>query len=284
MTNPGLFAHPPLDPTTAPPGVNPYKASVARVYGALLGGRHFYPADAEAIKAATAANPAVADSARACREFLDFAVTELATAGHRQFLDVGSGLPTRRNIHEIAADAAPDARVVYVDNDPETVAHSVAIMPADDRHAYLLGDVAQPRAVLGAAVPLLDLGEPVVLVLACVLHFVPGEVGPLLDEWYELLPAGSVLVLVVLTGDEQMRRMIHDLYRVAPLSLRSPEEIAGWFGPGGSRWEPEGGGLMRVENFAADGGLRVEGVGRGRAPRAGEFPLGWLGAQIAHKP
>ncbi|MEU9608130.1 SAM-dependent methyltransferase [Streptomyces sp. NPDC048057] len=181
------------------------RAHPARVYDFFLGGKDNFPADREAAKAALAAEPRGFLNVRHNRDFLRRAVTYLtAQAGIRQFLDVGTGLPTQENVHQIAQRIAPESRVVYVDNDPVVLAHARALLATgpEGRTDYMEYDLRDWEAILAEAARTIDFDRPVALVLAAVLHFVPGEeahavTAGLLDA----LPSGSALVLSHLTDD-----------------------------------------------------------------------------------
>jgi SAM-dependent methyltransferase len=150
-------------------------ATAARIYDYILGGIHNFPADQEAARELIAQFPFVPAASRANRAFLGRAVRELAKAGVRQFLDIGSGIPTAGNVHEIAQEMAPDARVVYVDLDPVAVAESLEILEGNDRAIAVRGDLRSPQGILEhpAVRRQLDLDQPVALLLVAVLHFVP---------------------------------------------------------------------------------------------------------------
>jgi len=137
------------EPGLAPPGVDAGRANPARVYDYWLGGCHNFPADRELGAAISALDPVVPAGARANRAFLGRAVRFLAGAGIRQFLDIGSGLPAAGNVHEIARQADPDARVAYVDADPAVTAHSRAILGGDRNTAAVQADVREPGQILG---------------------------------------------------------------------------------------------------------------------------------------
>jgi hypothetical protein len=174
-------------------------ATAARIYDYILGGIHNFPADREAARELIAQFPFVPAASRANRAFLSRAVREVAAAGVHQFLDVGSGIPTVGNVHEIARDAVPDARVTYVDMDPVAVAESLEILEGDDRAIAVRADLRDPRSILDhpGVRRHLDLEQPVGLLLVAVLHFVPDRtqaydvVGQLVDA----LAPGSYLVL-----------------------------------------------------------------------------------------
>lgn len=150
-------------------------ATAARIYDYYLGGVHNFPADRAAADAVIERYPFVPEAARANRAFVVNAVRHLAESGVRQFLDLGSGIPTVDNVHAVARRIQPDARVAYVDIDPVAVAESMDILDGDDLAVAVRGDVLQPRAVLEHAEVrrLLDFDQPIGVILAAVLHFVP---------------------------------------------------------------------------------------------------------------
>jgi trans-aconitate methyltransferase len=180
--------------------INSSVAHPARVYNAWLGGKDNYPADQEAAGLAAAANPQIVPAVRANRAFLGRAVRQLAgKAGIRQFLDIGTGIPTADNTHEVAQRVDPGIRVVYVDNDPIVLAHARALLVSAPEGAtdYLEADVRDVDGILTAARETLDLSQPVGLMLVAVLQYVPDADDPyaiarrLLDE----LAPGSHIVL-----------------------------------------------------------------------------------------
>jgi hypothetical protein len=150
-------------------------ATAARMYDYYLGGAHNFPADREAAEAVIERYPFIPGAARANRAFVVNAVRHLAESGVRQFLDIGSGIPTVDNVHSVARRIHPDARVAYVDIDPVAVAESIDILDGDDRAVAVRGDVQEPRAVVDhpEVRRLLDFDEPIGVILAAVLHFVP---------------------------------------------------------------------------------------------------------------
>jgi hypothetical protein len=174
-------------------------ATAARIYDYCLGGVHNFPADQEVARKLLEQFPFIRAVARANRAFLGRAVRYLTEAGVRQFLDLGSGIPTEGNVHEIAQAIAPDACVVYVDFDPVAVSDSLEILDGNERATAILADLRQPRAVLNhpATSALIDFSRPVGLLLASVLHFVPdddeayGAVGAYVDA----LASGSYLLV-----------------------------------------------------------------------------------------
>lgn len=181
------------------------KAHPARVYDVFLGGKDHYPADREAAAAGLAANPRGYLDVRHNRDFLRRAVTTLTKDdGIRQFLDIGTGLPTAENVHQIAQRTAPETRVVYVDNDPVVLAHARALLTSgpEGRTDYVDADLKSPAQILEQAARTLDFSRPVALCLVAILHFVEDEEAyPIVRELMEALPAGSRLVLSHLTDD-----------------------------------------------------------------------------------
>jgi hypothetical protein len=163
-----------------PAGVNRDQASIARVYDYLLGGDHNLPVDQELGRSLAAVDPNVALLARANRAFLRRAVRFGSQAGISQFLDIGSGIPTEGNVHEVAQQASPAARVVYADIDPAAVAHSRVILAGNPGAAIIEGDLRQPGAILGHPETrrLIDFRQPAGLLLVSVLPFVADAEDP----------------------------------------------------------------------------------------------------------
>jgi hypothetical protein len=152
-------------------------ATSARIYDYFLGGIHNFPADREAAKAMLEKFPLTNAVARTNRAFGGRAVRYLAGIGVKQFLDIGSGIPTVGNVHEVAADVIPDARVVYVDIDPVAVSESLEILGSNDRTTAILGDLRDPQPILAhpRVRSLLDFDRPIGLLLNAVLHFIPDD-------------------------------------------------------------------------------------------------------------
>ena len=180
----------------------------ARVYDYLLGGKDNFAADRAAAQAGMEANPNSRVPPRENRAFLRRVVRYLARdAGISQFLDIGTGIPTSPNVHEIAQDADPQARVVYVDNDPIVLAHARALLTSGPvgKTAYIDADVRNVGRILGSADlrQTLDMNRPVGLLLIAVMHFITDEDDPwdLAARLLAELPAGSYLALSHLTGD-----------------------------------------------------------------------------------
>ncbi|MCU7728433.1 SAM-dependent methyltransferase [Actinoplanes sp. KI2] len=150
-------------------------ATAARMYDYYLGGMHNFPADREAADAVIERFPFVPGAARANRAFVVNAVRRLSESGIRQFLDIGSGLPTVDNVHSVARRIHPDTRVAYVDLDPVAVAESLDILDGDGLAVAVLGDVQRPQSIVDhpEVRRLLDFDRPIGVILAAVLHFVP---------------------------------------------------------------------------------------------------------------
>ncbi|MFI0981931.1 SAM-dependent methyltransferase [Streptomyces sp. NPDC021093] len=172
----------------------------ARVWNYWLGGKDHYPVDTAVGEQVTSFYPSIGEVARADRLFLGRAVSYLAgEAGLRQFLDVGTGLPTADNTHQVAQRIAPDARIVYVDNDPVVLAHARALLTGtpEGRTAYIDADAHDPDRILREAGLTLDLDRPVALMLLGILNFVAdtAEAREIVRTLLDALPAGSHLAL-----------------------------------------------------------------------------------------
>ena len=183
------------------------QAHTARMYDYYLGGRTNFLADREAVGRIMAVFPHALAAARANRAFMHRSTRFLAELGIRQFLDIGTGIPTQPNLHEIAQGVAPEARIVYVDNDPIVLAHAQALLQSSPqgRTAYLQADLTEPDAILAAPTlhETLDLSRPVALSMNAVLHFVPDSAGAyeIVETLKAALAPGSALVISHGTGD-----------------------------------------------------------------------------------
>lgn len=191
-----------------PPQIDITRAHSARMYDYYLGGKNHFAADREVADRVLSTMPQARTVARENRAFLGRAVRFLAAeAGIRQFLDIGTGLPTADSVHEVAQSVAPSSRVVYVDNDPLVLAHARALLTSapEGRTAYIPADLRDPDAILSdpAVRATLDLSQPVALMLVAVLHFLPDEDGPAeaVAALLRALPAGSYLVASHVTGE-----------------------------------------------------------------------------------
>ena len=191
-------------PEDAPPEINTNVAHPARVYDYWLGGKDNFPADRALAEHIMQAIPTMRAMAAANRDFLVRAVRYLAEqAGIRQFLDIGTGIPTSPNVHEVAQAVAPDARVVYVDNDPIVLAHARALLKsqAAGAAAFILADLRQPRAILDhpTVQDTLDLSQPVALLMVAVLMYFRDSEEPnpygMVTTMLERLPSGSYLAV-----------------------------------------------------------------------------------------
>jgi S-adenosyl methyltransferase len=257
--------------------------SPARVYDYLLGGKDNFPADREVAEQLLAIAPVARDVVEDNRAFLRRAVRFLASeAGIRQFIDLGSGLPTQGNVHEIAQAEAPDARVVYVDNDAMVVAHSRALLAGDNTVA-VQADLREPDTILAHpdVRQLIDFDRPIALLLMAILHFFPDEEDPLgiVAQYRDALPAGSHVVISHGTRDiparpdmspEEMAEMgakVERLYQLttASLATRTRAEVERFFDgfdlldPGVveiQRWRPDGRRPMLPGGFYGGVGAR----------------------------
>jgi S-adenosyl methyltransferase len=189
----------------APPGVDPTMPSSARIYDYMLGGKNNFPADREALANAILSASELHDIAWANRGFHQRSAKWIAERGIRQFIDIGSGLPTVGNTHEVVRNVSPDARVVYVDIDPTVAAHSAALLAGDGGTAVITADLRDPDAVLAdpALRALIDFSEPAGLVMTAVLHFVADGSDPwgLVARYMGALAPGSYLALSHATSD-----------------------------------------------------------------------------------
>ena len=207
MTN-SLWRSAAPDDGREPPQFDTTVAHVARVYNYWLGGKDHYVADREAGDEAIRAYPDMYSSVRANRAFLRRAVRYLAAeAGVRQFLDIGTGLPSADNTHEVAQAIAPESRVVYVDNDPIVLAHARALLTSGPQGAtaYLDADARDTGKILSEAGQLLDFGEPVAVMLIAILQLIGNDDDPyqLVARLMQAVPPGSFLVISHVPSDMQ---------------------------------------------------------------------------------
>jgi hypothetical protein len=175
-------------------------AHIARIYDYWLGGKDNFAADRAAAEMALQADPQRAWSVRSNRAFLARVVRFLAAeTGIRQFLDIGTGIPTAQNTHQVAQSVAPDARIVYVDNDPMVLSHAQALLRSEPAGAcaYLNADLREPARILAEAAKTLDFSRPVAVMLIAVLHCIPDQDGPhqIVAELMDAVPPGSYLTL-----------------------------------------------------------------------------------------
>nr|WTA00024.1 SAM-dependent methyltransferase [Streptomyces sp. NBC_00857] len=240
---------------------NTGEAHSARVYDYVLGGKDNYPVDQEAGETMIQEWPALRVHMRANREFMHRAADYLVREeGIKQFLDIGTGLPTSPNMHEVVQKVAPDARVVYVDNDPIVLAHARALLTSapEGRTAYVDADMRDPAAILDSPQfqDLLDVREPVGLMIIGILHFIleNDDDHGLVQRLLEPLPAGSFLAMTIGTADfapEEVGRVAAEYARRGmPMQLRTHAE-AGTFFDGLDLVEP---GLTQVHHWRPDAG------------------------------
>jgi hypothetical protein len=232
-------------------------AHVARVYNYWLGGKDNFAADRAAGEQAIKAFPEIGQSARSNRAFLARAVRFLAgEPGVRQFLDIGTGIPTASNTHEVAQSVAPTARIVYVDNDPVVLTHARALLTSDPAGAtdYIDADLRDPRWILASAARLLDFSRPVAVMLMAVLQHLDDEDDPyqITQTLLEPLPPGSYLALSHPAKDinaEAMAKMAESLNKMMAekVTFRDHQAVARFFDglelvePGmvqASKWRP----------------------------------------------
>jgi hypothetical protein len=226
------------EPDWAPPGVDTRRANTARVYDYWLGGTHNFLADQDLGRSIAAVDPTIREFARANRAFLGRAVRFLSQAGIRQFIDVGSGIPTQGNVHEIAQQADPAARVVYADIDPVAIAHSTAILAGQERTAIIEADLREPERVLAHPVTrrLIDLGQPAGLLLVAVLQVIGDADNPwqIVADLRDALAPGSYIVISHGTseGRPDLARAAAKVYNtssVTQIHMRSRADILRFF-------------------------------------------------------
>jgi hypothetical protein len=244
-------------PSWAPPEVNIDTPNAARMYDYSLGGSHNFAVDRDLVDQITTTMPEGTRIAHANRDFLRRSVRTLAALGVRQFLDIGSGIPTVGNVHEIAQQVAPDSRIMYVDLDPVAVAHSRAILADNPLVGVLRADVREPGDIL--AHPelrmLLDVGQPIAVLLCAVMHFIPDSDQPaqIIDALVGATVPGSYLVISHGSRDSAPDDVaITQAYRRTntPLALRTREQIAALF----AGWELLPPGLVSAACWRPDEG------------------------------
>ncbi|GAB3010625.1 SAM-dependent methyltransferase [Streptomyces pseudoechinosporeus] len=208
----------------------------ARIYDYLLGGKDNYEVDQQAGDELAAAAPEVWISVRANRAFLQRAVRHVVSSGVRQILDIGTGLPTSPNVHEIAQDVAPDVRVAYVDNDPIVKAHADAPLSSSGATSIVLADLRDPQAIVDHPDirRIIDFDQPVALLLVAIIHFLTDTEQPeqVVATLRDALPPGSYLVLSHATGDFTANRSAAQaVYNkaTASMNLRSRTEVEQFF-------------------------------------------------------
>jgi SAM-dependent methyltransferase len=256
-------------PSWAPEGIDLNRPSAARVYDYYLGGFHNFEVDRTMAQQAIEMWPDLPAIMQANRAYLRRVVRYLVGEGMDQFLDLGSGIPTSANVHAVAHEDCPDARVVYVDADPVAVAHSRAILDGDPRTAVLQADLRDADAVLEhpELTGLLDLDRPVAVLMFAVLHFVEKteQAVEAIERFRTRLAPGSFLAISHATheGQPELSSTHQSLYRrtATPMTMRSRQEVATLFDgftladPGlvyMAQWRPDpGDDTSRPERFPA---------------------------------
>jgi S-adenosyl methyltransferase len=247
-----------IDEIVALPPVDTAKAHPARLYDYYLGGKDNYAADRAAARKVMAAFPQARKLAVANRGFLVRAVRFLAGQGIRQYLDLGTGIPTSPNVHEVARQVIPDAHVAYVDNDPVVTRHSQALRATNEGVVAVFGDIRRPDEILAdpAVNSVIDFADPVAILTVAVLHFVPDadEPAAIVKAFADRIAPGSYLALSHISGDNADPRVVDEITTAyqgatAPAVLRSAEEIGTLFGGLGlveprrlvdvSQWHPD---------------------------------------------
>jgi hypothetical protein len=256
MTSDEAAAHGGSASKAKPPAFDTSVAHQARVYDYLLGGKDNYASDRAATEAWLKIDPELPFTARANRAFLGRVVRYLtAEAGIRQFLDIGTGIPTAGNTHQVAQAIAPETRVVYVDYDPIVLAHARALLISDETGAtdYIDADLRDTDTILAQAAELLDFSKPVAVTLLAILHAIPDADDPyaIVAKLLDAVPAGSYLVLSHAGADLLDRGKQEELKDVADrmiqnrITYRDREQVARFF-DGTDLVAP---GLVRVEEW-----------------------------------
>ncbi len=236
-----------------PTGVDLDRPSAARIYDYGLGGAHNFAVDREVAEQLFQAYPDARLVGRTNRTFLQRAVRYLVGHGIRQFLDLGSGIPTVGNVHEIAHQVDPACRVVYVDNDPVAIAHTRDLLSTVDTAGMVDADLRDPDAVLAAPETraLLDLGRPVALMMVAVLHYVPKDVdvAGIIRRYTAALVPGSFLAISHTTAEDQPADSLIAVKKAfdetaTPVIHRSRSEVVALFEglelvPPGVVWTPQ---------------------------------------------
>jgi O-methyltransferase involved in polyketide biosynthesis len=256
-----------------PPGLT-FDASVAhsaRIYNYWLGGKDNFAADRQAAQEVLDVMPVIAQVARSNRLFLSTAVHYLvAQAGIRQFLDIGTGLPTENNTHQMAQNVAPESRIVYVDNDPIVLSHARALLTSDPsgRCTYIDADAREVDKILTEAAETLDFSQPVAVMMLGLLHFIPDADDPceLIRRYLDAVPSGSYLAISHassdLKTDTQTAGQRYNSHSATAITFRSRQEVTRFFSglefvpPGVSplgQWSlgPAGTGSAQLPMYAA---------------------------------
>ncbi|MPZ89012.1 MAG: SAM-dependent methyltransferase [Nitriliruptorales bacterium] len=236
MSETPAWMKPAPDRAVPPPEIDTSVAHPARVWDFWLGGKDHYPADREVGEQILKALPDFAVIARADREFLGRAVRYLAgEAGIRQFLDIGTGIPTANNTHEVAQVVAPESRVVYVDNDPVVLAHARALLTSSPQGVtrYIDADLREPGSIIEAAAQTLDLEQPVAITLLGIMEFIPstGEARGIVNRLMDAVPSGSYLAITHPVPGQAMNKAarLWNESGATPVTIRGEEESTSLF-------------------------------------------------------
>ncbi|WP_330299733.1 SAM-dependent methyltransferase [Streptomyces sp. NBC_00503] len=271
-------------PAWAPPGIDISVPSVSRIYDYYLGGSHNFEVDRQAARRAMEFLPGLPKIMQANRAFMRRAVRYAVAQGVTQFLDIGSGIPTFGNVHEIAQAASPEARVVYVDHDPVAVAHSQAVLAGTERTGVVAADLRKPQEILTAPEVgrVLDLSRPVALMLVAVLHFLEDSDEPYaaVAELRDALAPGSLLILTHASYEgiplpEEVAGGAVGVYRDIrnPLVMRGREQVERFF----DGFEPVEPGLVAMPNWRPDAPDAPEGLEGLEGGAADEDPFAFSG-------
>jgi O-methyltransferase involved in polyketide biosynthesis len=209
------------------------RPNIARVWDYWLGGKDNFTADRQLAEKMLAVHPPTARMARENRQFLGRAVSYVAARDVRQFIDVGAGLPTALNTHEIAQRINPEARVAYVDNDPIVISHARSLLAKSPRVVAVPGDMCDPRSILSDArlTEVIDLAEPVCVILSGVLHFTDaGAARGIATAFVRAVVPGSYLIISVGSGNPSEGENFTSEYTAARVYIHSLEEILSFFG------------------------------------------------------
>jgi hypothetical protein len=211
---------------------DPTKPNIARVWDYWLGGKDNFAADRELAEKMLAVHPVSAQMARENRQFLGRAVSYVAARGIDQFIDVGAGLPTALNTHDIARSVNPEARVAYVDNDPIVISHARSLLAKSPGVIAVPGDMRAPERILAdaALTELIDLAEPACVILSAILHFADaGKARDVAATFARALAPGSYLIISVGSGSRTESENFTTAYTAAPIYIHAQEDIASFF-------------------------------------------------------
>ena len=253
--------HPTQAPSSVPVGVDTTRASIARVYDAALNGKDNYDVDREVLRQVATVAPQVKDLAWSNRNFLTRACRFLAgQAGITQYLDCGSGLPTAENTHQVVQRLQPDAKVLYIDNDPVVLAHGRALLQENDQTLFISADIFEPDEVLGTPEvrEFLDFDQPIAVIQNGTLHHYLGEDSPeLMQKYVDAVVPGSYTVIAHFFDPQTpehsaIARKMEEKFTHSPMGsgvFRTYEQIRAMF-PGQELIEP---GLVLCDNWWPDG-------------------------------